>query len=66
MVWRVKAVDDLMSGDFVEFVPDEDGKLSCKKALKLESLSAVAARNIIKGETLTFDTTDDTRDLERV
>ena len=34
---------------FVEFIKDEEGKLSCKKALELESISAIAARNIAEG-----------------
>jgi hypothetical protein len=64
--WRVRAVEDLMSGDFIEFAPDEGGRLSCKKALKLEAITAIAARNILKGETVIFNTTDDTVDLERL
>jgi len=40
-----------------------DGQLSCKKALELESISAIAARNIAEGEMLTFDTNGDTEDL---
>ncbi len=63
MLWNVKAVEDLTSGDFVEFMPDVHGKLCCKKASKLHSISAMAARDILKDETLTFDTRNDTRDL---
>jgi hypothetical protein len=48
---------------FVEFIKDEEGKLSCKKALELESISAIAARDIGEGEMLTFDTSGDTEDL---
>ena len=63
MLWNIKATENLISGDFVEFIKDEEGKLSCKKALELESISAIAARNIAEGEMLTFDTNGDTEDL---
>ena len=58
-----KSCRNLISGDFVEFIKDEEDKLSCKKALELESISAIAARNIAEGEMLTFDTNGDTEDL---
>jgi len=58
-----KSCRNLISGDFVEFIKDEEGKLSCKKALALESISAIAARNIAEGEMLTFDMNGDTEDL---
>ena len=63
MVWNIKAVESLISGDFVEFIKDQDGKLSCKKALELASISAIAARDIGEGEILSFDTNGDTKDL---
>jgi hypothetical protein len=31
MLWNIK-VENLISGDFVEFIKDGDGNLSCKKA----------------------------------
>ena len=62
MLWNIK-VENLISGDFVEFITDRDGKLSCKKALELASISAIAARDIAEGEMLTFDTNGDTKDL---
>jgi hypothetical protein len=30
MLWNIK-VENLISGDFVEFIKDGDGNLSCKK-----------------------------------
>ena len=63
MLWNIKAAENLVSGDFVEFITDRDGKLSSKKALELASISAIAARDIAEGEMLTFDTNGDTRDL---
>ena len=39
------------------------GKLSCKKALKPESITAMATRDIVAGEMLMFDTDHDTKDL---
>ena len=50
MLWDIKAAENLISGDFVEFVNDHDGKkLTCKKALELATISAIAARDIAKG-----------------
>jgi hypothetical protein len=63
MLWNIKAAENLISGDFVEFITDQDGTLSCKKALELASISAIAARDIAEGETLIFDTNGDTKDL---
>ena len=63
MLWNIKAAENLISGDFVEFVNDRDGKLTCKKALELATISAIAARDIAEGEMLTFDTNGDTKDL---
>ena len=60
---NIQAAENLISGDFVEFIKDGEGKLSCKKALELASTSAIAARDIAEGETLIFDTNGDTKDL---
>ena len=46
MLWNIKAGENLISGDFVEFIKDRDGELSCKKASELASISAIAARDI--------------------
>jgi hypothetical protein len=63
MFWNIKAAENMAAGDFVEFIKDQDGKLSCKKALELASISAIAARSIGEGEMLIFDTNGDTEDL---
>jgi hypothetical protein len=63
MLWNIKAAENLTSGDFVEFTKDQDGKLSCKRAVELASISAIAARDIAAGEMLSFDTNGDTKDL---
>lgn len=63
MLSNVQAAENLISGDFVEFIKDGEGKLSCKKALELESIRAIVARDIAKGEMLSFDTNGDTKDL---
>jgi len=57
MLWNIKA-ENLISA-----IKDGDGNLSCKKALELGSITAVAARDIAEGELLTFDTNGDTKDL---
>ena len=64
MLWNIKAAENLFSGDFVEFITDRDGKLSCKKALELKTINAIAARDIAEGEVLSFDTNGDTKDLK--
>ena len=63
MLSNIQAAENLISGDFVEFIKDGEGKLSCKKALELESIRAIAARDIAEGEMLSFDTNGDTKDL---
>ena len=63
MLWNIKAAENLVSGDFVEFITDRDGNLSCKKALELASISAIAARDIEEGEMLRYDANGDTEDL---
>ena len=63
MLSNVQAAENLISGDFVEFIKDGEGKLSCKKALELESIRAIVARDIAEGEMLSFDTNGDTKDL---
>ena len=63
MLSNIQAAENLISGDFVEFIKDGDGNLSCKKALELGSITAVAARDIAEGEMLRFDTNGDTGDL---
>ena len=63
MLSNIEAAENLISGDFVEFIKDGEGKLSCKKALDLESIRAIVARDIAEGEMLSFDTNGDTKDL---
>jgi len=46
MLWNIKAAENLVSGDFVEFITDRDGKLSCKKALELARISASSAGHV--------------------
>ena len=66
MLWEIEAAEDLKTGDFVEFVTDQHGKLSCKKALKPELITAMAARNVVKDEMLIFDTDHNTKDLAKL
>jgi predicted transcriptional regulator len=66
MLWEIHAAEDLKTGDFVEFIADLNGVLSCKKTAHPEAIAAMAARDITKGELLTYDTADDTQDLLRV
>ena len=63
MLSNIQAAENLISGDFVEFIKDGEGKLRCKKALELESIRAIVSRDITEGEMLSFDTNGDTEDL---
>ena len=45
---------------------DLDGRLCCKKASNPESIAAMAARNIVKGERIIFDIAHNTADLVRL
>jgi hypothetical protein len=63
MLSNIEAAENLISGDCVEFIKDGQGKLSCKKALELESIRAIVARDIGEGEMLSFDANGDTKDL---
>lgn len=65
MLSNIQAAENLISGDFVEFIKDGEGKLSCKKALELGSIRAIVARDIAEGEMLSFDTNGDTKDLTK-
>jgi hypothetical protein len=38
MLWTIKAAENLIAGDFIEFITDRDGELSCKKASELASI----------------------------
>ena len=51
---NIKAAENLISGDFMGFITDRDGKLSCKEALEPASISAIAVRDIAEGEMLTL------------
>ena len=62
MLWNIKAAENLVSGDFVEFITDRDGKLSCK-SFRAKVDQWIAARDIAEGEMLAFDTNGDTEDL---
>ncbi len=66
MLWTIKAEEDFVAGDFVEFFSDAEGKRGCKKALVPDSVVAMTARDIARGELLTFDTTGDTSDLVKL
>lgn len=66
MLWEINAAEDLKAGDFVEFIADLNGDLCCKKTAQPDAIAAMAARDVTKGELLTYDTANDTKDLVRV
>ncbi len=56
MLWNIKSAENLISGDFVEFIKDEDGTEAVKN---FRSRVNYCNRGIAEGELLTFDTNGD-------
>ena len=67
MRWEIEAVENLRARVFVEFIGDtQTGNICCKKTSVVESIGAITARDIAKGEILIYDTAQDTKDLIRL
>jgi hypothetical protein len=66
MLWKVRVREDLAFGDIVEFGASEDGKLMCKRAVKMDSIKGMALRGMVEGELVTLDTESDAKDLSLV
>ena len=60
MVLNVTAIEDLHAGEFVSVLFNDSNKIMARK-----SSDAIAAREILKGDSLVFDTGRNTADLLR-
>ena len=65
MLLEVTAIEDLHAGAFVSLLFNDSNQIYCRKSLSQELPDAVAARVILKGDPITFDTGRDTADLLR-
>jgi hypothetical protein len=65
MVLEVTALEDMNANAFVSVLFNDKNQIYCRKSLPGEPPDAVAARVILKGDLLLFDTGRDTSDLLR-
>ncbi len=64
MILEVIALENIKGGESVS-VLFNDNQIHCRKRLPAEPPDAKAARNIVKGEIISFDTGRNTKDLLR-
>jgi hypothetical protein len=65
MVLNVTATEDLRARDLVTLLFNDSNLIYARKTSSNEQPEAIAAREIVKGEALVFDTGRDTVDLRR-
>jgi hypothetical protein len=65
MVLTVTATEDLRARDLVTLLFNDSNMIYARKGSLNERPDAIAAREILKGEELLFDTGRDTVDLQR-
>ena len=65
MVLNVTAIEDLHAGEFVSLLFNDSNKIVARKSSAGESPDAIAAREILNGDSLVFDTGRNTTDLLR-
>jgi hypothetical protein len=65
MVLNVTATEDLSARDLVTLLFNDSNVIYARKSSSNEQPEAIAAREIVKGELLLFDTGRDTIDLRR-
>jgi len=63
MVLNVTAIEDLHAGDFVSVLFNDSNKIVARKSSGGESPDAIAAREILNGDSLVFDTGRNTTDF---
>jgi hypothetical protein len=63
MVLNVTAIEDLHAGEFVSLLFNDSDKVCARKCSSSESPDAIAAREILNGDSLVFDTGRSTTDL---
>ena len=65
MVLNVTAIEDLHAGEFASLLFNDSNKIVARKSSAGESPDAIAAREILNGDSLVFDTGRNTTDLLR-
>ncbi len=65
MVLNVTAIEDLHAGEFVSLLFNDSNKIVARKSSAGELPDAIAAREILNGDSLVFDTGRNTTDLLR-
>jgi hypothetical protein len=65
MLLEVTAIEDLHAGASVSLLFNDSNQIYCRKSFPTELSDAVAARVILKGDSITFDTGRNTTDLLR-
>ena len=65
MVLKVVAIESIEPMAFVSLLFNDSNQISCRKSLPSEPPDAIAGRRIGKGESITFDSGQNTDDLLR-
>lgn len=65
MVLKVVAIENMKPMAFVSLLFNDGNQVSCRNSLSFEPPDAIARRHIANGESLTFDSGQDTNDLLR-
>ena len=65
MVLNITATEDLHAGEFVSLLFNDSNKIYARKSISMELPDAIAAREILKGDSIVFDTGRNTIDLLR-
>jgi len=65
MVLKVTATEDIRIGESISLLFNDSNQIYARQSGSKESPDAIAARDILKGETIVFDTGRKTSDLLR-
>ena len=65
MVLKVVAIENMKPMAFVSLLFNDSNQISCRKSLPSEPPDAIARRRIANGESITFDSGQNTNDLLR-
>ena len=65
MIFKVIAIESIEPMDLVSLLFNDSNHISCRKSLPSEPPDAVARRRISNGESITFDSGQNTDDLLR-
>ena len=65
MIFKVIAIESIEPMDLVSVLFNDSNQVSCRKSLPSEPPDAVARRRIADGESITFDSGQNTDDLLR-